>query len=621
MNVGNNQSGGPTIDLNVNGNQGPISATAGSAVYLDWNGTATTNVAIPCTTVSTPASAWSIARPLVGIDVPVYPTAATTVYSITCTDSQGRTATDSITVNVGNQSTNEVQISLGAWTNNGSTFVPLTDGQSIPNYDANTNVSVSSLQVSWIANGSYNSGSTVCTLTSSPNVFAGRTLPTVTSAAVTFNPPVGQAVTYTVTCQRSDGVSQSDSKTVTLAQQQSQQPSSFFKVGDRVYVKGANVNARPNPTITSTPAALHLIDDLGTITAGPIVADGYTWWNVDYIIGTDGWTVENYLGLGAVSLNPVSKIFYFNASPATITNGQTTTLSWYANATNCGVFQNASDNTAIGGGYLPGVASVQNPGVTSMTVSPSATWTYTLKCYKDFGSYSQGSPTVSQPITVTVNEGAAPVIYSFTATPVGSAPIRTINLSWSTDATSCRVEQQTDSLGGNMQVTGVSQVIQNGGASGSLQVSPKSSGVFILVCQKNRKSAVKSLPVTAEYTNNDPTTLALRSELSNPSNNPVTVDIKMNNSSGVNGVVPLNGAPLTVDWSSNNATTCYTSEPNMSGLTSPGSMNSIQTPSIYPRLELPFTYTVTCRGRVGPYVEGQFYYVSASDTLTARVGQ
>ena len=172
-----------------------------------------------------------------------------------------------------------------------------------------------------------------------------------------------------------------------------------------------------------------------------------------------------------------------------------------------------------------------------------------------------------------------------------------------------------------MQVTGVSQVIQNGGASGSLQVSPKSSGVFILVCQKNRKSAVKSLPVTAEYTNNDPTTLALRSELSNPSNNPVTVDIKMNNSSGVNGVVPLNGAPLTVDWSSNNATTCYTSEPNMSGLTSPGSMNSIQTPSIYPRLELPFTYTVTCRGRVGPYVEGQFYYVSASDTLTARVGQ
>jgi len=89
----------PTVNLKANGSDGPITVNPGTQVLLDWNAPANTNSYTPCTTFSSPASSWSILRPLVGTSVPVSPTANTT-YSMTCTDSAGKSATDSVVVNI-----------------------------------------------------------------------------------------------------------------------------------------------------------------------------------------------------------------------------------------------------------------------------------------------------------------------------------------------------------------------------------------------------------------------------------------------------------------------------------------------------------------------------------------
>lgn len=70
-----------------------------------------------------------------------------------------------------------------------------------------------------------------------------------------------------------------------------------FVVGDRVQAT-AHVNVR------STPGGVYLgsamMGDYGTIVGGPVIApvgtsSPFTWWNVNYDIGVDGWSVGDYL--------------------------------------------------------------------------------------------------------------------------------------------------------------------------------------------------------------------------------------------------------------------------------------------------------------------------------------
>ncbi|MFO1069652.1 MAG: serine hydrolase [Geminicoccaceae bacterium] len=65
-------------------------------------------------------------------------------------------------------------------------------------------------------------------------------------------------------------------------------------VGQRV-VASAVVRVRAEPTLNGTLLARRLTGSLGTITDGPVLADGITWWWVDYEGNPDGWTGEDYL--------------------------------------------------------------------------------------------------------------------------------------------------------------------------------------------------------------------------------------------------------------------------------------------------------------------------------------
>lgn len=77
--------------------------------------------------------------------------------------------------------------------------------------------------------------------------------------------------------------------------------SSPFTVGDDIQAT-RTVNVRSQPGTNTTILGAQIIAASGTLVEGPISADGYTWWNIDYTISPDGWTVENWLAPGGTVL-------------------------------------------------------------------------------------------------------------------------------------------------------------------------------------------------------------------------------------------------------------------------------------------------------------------------------
>lgn len=55
------------------------------------------------------------------------------------------------------------------------------------------------------------------------------------------------------------------------------------------------LNVRTSASLTAPTLGVQSINAMGTITVGPTTANGYTWWNVDYDSGPDGWSVQNWM--------------------------------------------------------------------------------------------------------------------------------------------------------------------------------------------------------------------------------------------------------------------------------------------------------------------------------------
>lgn len=655
--------GGSSVDLKVNGGDGPVVLTSGSLATLSWNATISgTNSQTPCVASSNPNnSAWSIARPLTGT-YSVYPSVSTT-YFITCTDSQGQTASDSVLVSIGNNQlpNGSVALSVAAWKNNGSSFVPLADNASIPIYDPIDNSSVSSLDLSWKSSSAFDMPSTTCTVSANGannTIPSSKQKPYLASDGLTIPPAtnVDSAVTYTVTCVRSsDGAVATDSKTVTVTSQQQLK----FSLSTRVVVSGSNANVRSTPSLNGAVLGVQNIGRLGTIIGGPTVASGYTWWNVDYDNAPDGWSVEDYLSqyTNGVEYTTPSQILSLTASPTVITNGGSATISFNAKASHC----NLLSGTDVLKSWAPYIGN--GPVVVSGTfdVAPISTWTYTLECHKEYGvpgsiASTVVGPTVSQTVTITVNDGVTPTINSFSASPTSNAvPRQSLDLSWSADATSCNIYQytlQNGSTGGGFP--GVSGYIHTGGPNGSIPVSPKTSGSFTLVCTRNNKTVAQSIPVTLEpYVVGTPAVQNIVGWQNRSGNNAV-VDVKINNQDNSNGFVTLkNGDPFTVTWdytpsgvATGDVEICAQIEPYGSGTKSNGSMsfvpglygqartqNNLWYPQMYFANQAPLTVVMTCMKGVadrstfiqnGANSSGtQYYqwYQSSTDTVTLKLTQ
>jgi hypothetical protein len=57
----------------------------------------------------------------------------------------------------------------------------------------------------------------------------------------------------------------------------------------------ANLNVRSSASTSGTIVATEQDGDQGTIVGGPVSANGYTWWQVQWNDGANGWSVEQYL--------------------------------------------------------------------------------------------------------------------------------------------------------------------------------------------------------------------------------------------------------------------------------------------------------------------------------------
>lgn len=163
----------------------------------------------------------------------------------------------------------------------------------------------------------------------------------------------------------------------------------------------------------------------------------------------------------AIKQSPAPTIGSFSASPAALTAGSSTTLSWSTSG--------ATSVTITPGSF----ASTSASG--SVALSPTATTTYTLTATNSTGSASATT-------TVTVTQPNLPVIGSFTANPASIVLGGISSLSWSTS--------------GAATITITPGTFTSNSAGGTTSVSPEATTTYVLTAANAAGSVTATATVT-----------------------------------------------------------------------------------------------------------------------------
>ena len=75
--------------------------------------------------------------------------------------------------------------------------------------------------------------------------------------------------------------------------------STKFSTNDRMKV-ASDVNVRSSASVSAPLLGSQIAAALGTVIGGPTYADGYWWWQINYDIDPDGWSIENSIDLPPV---------------------------------------------------------------------------------------------------------------------------------------------------------------------------------------------------------------------------------------------------------------------------------------------------------------------------------
>ncbi len=258
-----------------------------------------------------------------------------------------------------------------------------------------------------------------------------------TSGSVSVSPTA--TTNYSLTCSGAGGTSSAQAATVTV----SAATSSKFTMGEQV-TPTATVNVRS--TAAGTSVGTQPAGAVATVIGGPTVAalsgTTYTWWDLNFATGVDGWVADTNLQAAPATPAPTASL---SASPTSITSGQSSTLTWSStNATSC-----------TGTGFTASGTSG------SVSVSPTTNTTYSLTCTGAGGTSSAQSATV----TVSGTTAQKPTA-SLSASPTSITSGQSSTLTWSsTNATSCTGSGFTAS-----------------GTSGSVTVSPTATTNYSLTC-------------------------------------------------------------------------------------------------------------------------------------------
>ncbi len=74
-----------------------------------------------------------------------------------------------------------------------------------------------------------------------------------------------------------------------------------FAIGDHVIMRESGVNVRQTPN--GILAGTQTINQLGSVTNGPSTAGGFTWYQVNWDAGVDGWSADNYIEIAPPTIN------------------------------------------------------------------------------------------------------------------------------------------------------------------------------------------------------------------------------------------------------------------------------------------------------------------------------
>jgi hypothetical protein len=87
----------------------------------------------------------------------------------------------------------------------------------------------------------------------------------------------------------------------------------------------SEVNVRSLGSLSGTVVGTQLLGALGSIVSGPVCADGYVWWNINYATGADGWSAEANIIENVIDTPPSNgSQFYVSPNGSASGNGSIT---------------------------------------------------------------------------------------------------------------------------------------------------------------------------------------------------------------------------------------------------------------------------------------------------------
>jgi len=301
---------------------------------------------------------------------------------------------------------------------------------------------------------------------------------------------------------------------------------SYSPDGDALNYSWKQVNG-PNVALSGANTAT------ATFTAATSTSYGFTLTVTDQVSGLTA-SANTY-----VTTQKGLQVVRFSATPSSIADGQSSTLSW-----------NVANATSVS---ISGVGSGLNAQGTA-TVSPTATTTYTLT--------AGGSSGQSVTATVTVTVGASkPSIVRFGASPISIAKGASSLLSWTT--------------------TGAATVTINNGVgsvpvNGSQNVSPTTTTTYTLTATGADGVSSVSAAVTVTVAGTPAAPVQILTFSANP---PFS---------------PADGFPVVLTWTTQNATSVI-----LTGTGVPGGSQPVNgSVTVYPTTDT--IYTLTAYGPGGP---------------------
>ena len=227
------------------------------------------------------------------------------------------------------------------------------------------------------------------------------TIASATSAIATFSAAAGQTYGFRLTVRDSLGLQGIARTTVTVG-----------SGGPVITSFTASPNAIDPGQASTLSWQVTNADEVTVTSIGTVPASGSaqvtpTVTTTYQLTAKKGGQVANASVTVTVGGSPTPVIVSFTASPASINAGQSSTLSWQVT--------NADEVTVTSLGNVAAAGSSQ--------VTPAVTTTYQLTARR-------GAQVVSRSVTVTVTGGTAPVIVSFTASPMSINPGGVTTLSW-----------------------------------------------------------------------------------------------------------------------------------------------------------------------------------------------